>query len=162
MKTLDQLSEYVDTVADGDENIIVLSQFVPTKGSASDQPSPTQLNGIVISHPSSGVLQVECGKQDQVQSYICIITAGAPIPSSFNINEAGQLFIGPSTVPGNTETGTGPVTGTNPFAAILDFNPSRKKTIIGLTPGTTYYFVFIGINASGVSQFSTPVAAICT
>lgn len=164
MAAFDTLSAYVDSVANGNDSVIILSQFVPTKGTASGVPAPTQLSGVVITHPSTGVLEVECGKQDQVTSYICIVTAGAPMPPTLNINEAGQLVIGQSIIP-TPSNPSEPGRGTNPtapFAAVIDFKPNRRKTIYGLTPGTVYYFVFIGTNANGVSQFSTPVAAVCT
>ena len=160
MKGMDTMADYVSKLAAGDANIITLSGFVPTKGTASEAPAPVKPTGVTVKHGSSGRLLVECDKQDQAIGYGCIMTVGAPLSASVVVNEAGQLLISEKGEPkaaDNTpiSTSDGMVKGT------FDLNPSRKKEFINLMPGTVYYFVFYAYNAKGVSSLSDPVNIMC-
>ncbi len=164
MGMLDTNAVFVDSIAQGNENIIWLSGFKPTKGTASKKPSPTQFLGVELTRGSTGVIYAECEYQKIVDVYICIMTVGAPIPAGININSGGQLPVGEN-APIPPIDPVNPVPTFMPFvharAAVLDFKKGRKKKFLGLTPGVTYYFTFFGINAAGVGQFSETKSIVC-
>ena len=157
MEGLDLLAEYVDSIANGDANIITIAGFVPTKGVVSNTPVPVQVEGVKLVRGSVGELTAECNKQAGVISYCCIMTVGQPLPPNIIINDAGQMQI-------NTQE---PIPSEAALAAtitsggVIDFNTNRKKTFIGLTPGIIYYFKFFGINASGVGTLSASAHIMC-
>jgi len=165
MDVLDETAEYVDEVANGDPNIIYLSGFKPTKGTASAVPEPTQFQDIKLSRGATGELIAECENQKYVDTYICIMSIGEPIPDDIGIDAAGQLFLGsndaPIPTPPEGEEGAEPAPLETPQGAIVDFNKPRRKKFIGLTPGVTYYFSFFGINASGVGPLSVAKSIVC-
>lgn len=146
---LDQLAEYVDSVALGDGNIIMLSGFVPTKSTTSDAPVPVQLTDVRVSRGSTGEVMVECEKLDGASNYACIMTEGTPLPSGVVLNAKGQLVFLVGDVPGAAAS------------SVIDFNPTRRKLFIGLTPGSLYYFVMFASNASGVGPLSASVSIMC-
>ena len=150
MAELDVLAEYVNTVADGNEDTILLSGFKPTKGTASKPPKPVEITGVTVKRGAAGQLLADCDNQDFVTSYVCIVTVGAPPPPEYVISDSGQLYI----------VGQEPVPPT-PTGAIFDFNKNHKKTFSGLVSGTRYYFTYFGINSEGVGPLSAPVSSIC-
>ncbi len=150
---MDTMAIYVDSVANGDANIITTAGFVPTKGTASPVPAPVILENIELTRGNTGQLLAESEKQEGVDVYICLLTPNEPPPANMKI-VGGQLVLE------NDNGTTTPLTTAVP-AAVLDFNKSRKKKFIGLTPGTMYYFTFFGINAQGVGDFSVPVGILC-
>jgi hypothetical protein len=156
---LDRMSEYVDTVANGDANVITLSGFVPTKGTTTEVPAPAQPTGVKVARGTTGILLAECDKQAQAVSYGCIMTTGAALPDSVIMNGKGQLVISSPDSPG-----TGPSVPLGPPASLVgsvDLNQNRKKEFLNLEPGTTYYFVFFAVNASGVSPLSISASLMC-
>lgn len=154
MDTLDQNAAYVDSVANGDPNVIMLAGYTPTKATGSDVPEPEQPTQVDLSRGSTGVLKAECNVQRYAESYVCLMTEGAPPPSNIMVNAAGQIVMNSGLNPDGTPT-------TEPTSLVLDLNKSRKKEFMGLTPGTTYYFVFIVINASGVGPMSDVRSIMC-
>jgi hypothetical protein len=48
-----------------------------------------------------------------------------------------------------------------PSGGILDFNKGRKKQLMDLTPGTTYWVTMFGINTAGVGPLCPPVSIVC-
>jgi hypothetical protein len=156
---LDMLAEYVDTVADGNENIILLSGYKPTKISPSEIPAPTQLNMVTLTRGASGELVAECETQSGTVWYGAILTSGEPIPVNVQIDGSGQLVLvgdEPATASATVTSATG-----NPTNVVFDFNPTRKKRFKGLLPGVTYYLTMFASNASGVGSLSIPVSAMC-
>ena len=157
---LDTMSDYVNTVAQGSESIILQSGFVPSKGNRSEAPRPLQPTGVSVKRgTASGVLLAECANQDVAINYGCIMTVGQPLPSNVKLNSGGQLVF--------SDGGTAPLSSkealsTSSLSGILDLNPGRRKRFENLTPGTVYYFVFYAANASGVSEFSNSVSIMCT
>ena len=92
----------------------------------------------------------ECDALTMADTFVAILAAGFPLPPGTMINGSGQLVIG-----------EGPSPGPQPISVIFDFNKSRKKKFMGLTPGTTYYIYFFAINASGVSPLSDVRSLMC-
>lgn len=146
---LDTLALFVDETADGLESTITTSGFLPTKGTPSIGPEPTQLQDIVLTRGVTRTIIAECENQDAAAVYICILTEGAPLPPNFTLNDAGQMTI------------NGGSSSPSPSSGIIDFSKGRRKTFINLTVGVNYYFVFFVINARGVGPMSLPVSILC-
>ena len=150
LDALDEMALYVDTVADGNRAIILLSGFVPTKDSQTPKPAPTVLTDIELVYGATGQIASICERQEGVDFYCCIMTAGAPLPPNFEMSLQGQLIFsegGPS--------------GSSPSSGAIDMNKQRRKLFGNLTLGVEYFFVYIAINANGVSAMSTPVSIVC-
>jgi hypothetical protein len=160
MGGLDDTSTYVDTVANGDANLITLAGYVPTKGSASEVPAPVQVTGLKAWRGSSGQLYVECDKQQVAVSYGCIMSVGGQLPPDVIMNASGQLNF-PSNTPPTPPPPINPMVTDGPTGGSIDFNTSRRKLFINLTPGVTYYFVMFAINAAGVGPISEPESIMC-
>lgn len=158
---LDEMADYVDSVALGDPNIITTAGFVPTKGVNSKAPNPVQPTGVTVKRESYGILVAECDKQDQAVAYGCIMTANEPLPDTVVINGSGQLVVSESGSPvaaNNTaiSASDGMISGT------FDLNMNRKKRFLNLIPGVKYYFRFYAMNAQGVSSLSDSVSLMCS
>jgi hypothetical protein len=159
---IDATASYVDTIADGDENIITLAGFDATKGTKSDAPKPVQASGVKVKAGDTGVLHAECDKQDVAVAYGCIMTAGEPIPFDINIDNAGQMQIGgDEPMPPMPPTAAAGVMAAIASGGIIDFNMGRKKTFTNLARGVTYYFYFFAVNARGVGGISLPAQGWC-
>jgi hypothetical protein len=156
---LETMADYVDGEARGSEAIILMSGFVPTKGNSSSAPKPEQPTGVILRHVSTGVLRIECDNQVAVDTYLCILTANAPIPMGINVTENGQIIGMGSSKPETAQAMTA-LSFIGPDF-VFDFNKSRKKIFSGLVPGTVYYAAFIAINAQGVSKLSVPASIMC-
>jgi hypothetical protein len=156
-------ASYVDTLVNGDENIVILAGYKPSKPYSSDVAKPTKLNGATLKRDDqeSGKLIAECATQNGVNAYVCIITEGAPAPSNINITSAGQLILQGDSNPLPPTSSTDGSDATNPIMAAFDFNQNRRKEFTELTPLKTYYAVFFAINAGGVGPFSDPASVVC-
>jgi hypothetical protein len=155
---LDQLSYYVDELANGNEVLIVQSGFKPTKGSYSARPEATIPTGVKLYQGTTGVLHAECDNQPGVDTYLCLLIAGMALPEGIIINQFGQLIFPNNGIP---PVGGTPGVPTYGPPAIMDFNKNCKKEFTGLVPGVKYYVVFVAINASGVSPISEVVSLLC-
>lgn len=159
LAALDQLAAYVDSVAQGNEAVILLAGFVPSKGNRSGAPAPVQPTGVLVKRgEASGVLLAECANQDAAINYGCIVTKNEPLPDTVVLNDNGQLVVNATA---QLPAGGGTATGMGSAIGIFDLNPSRKKRFANLTPGAMYYFVFFAANATGVSDLSDPVGIMC-
>jgi len=160
MNDLDTLAEYVDSVADGNANLILLSGFVPSKGSRSGSTVPDAPTGLVVKNAAaSGVIVAECENQEGVLNYGCIVTVDAPLSGNVEINEGGQLeitYVAPTTSEGSSTLST-----TGGAIGYIDLNPSRRKTFKNLKTGHMHYFVFYAANSAGVSSLSISVGIMC-
>lgn len=159
IKALVTTAEYVNTLVYGNENIVILAGYRPSKSNSSNVPKPTKLKGVTLKRDeeNSGKLIAECKAQAGVNAYVALLTEGAPLPPEIVISETGQLVI--------KETGE-PIKLAAPDAAgaikgIFDFNQLRRKEFVGLTPLSTYYVVFFGINAGGVGSLSDAASVVC-
>ena len=159
LAALDQMAEYVTLMAKGNENIILLGGFVPSKGNRSEAPAPVAPTGISVKWgEASGTILAECENQAVALSYTCIVTVNKPLPADVKLNDAGQLVFANSEPKPPGEVAA---LNTASISGFVDFNPGRKKTFKNLIPGTTYYFLFFASNATGVRSFSESKSIMC-
>ena len=139
LDALDQNADYVDEIADGNEELIINAGYVPTKTSASSKPAPAKPTGVTaVRGSATGQVVVECESVDYAEYYGLIMSNTAEIP--------GFVF----------QDGVVGADGTN-VKLILDINKGRKKIMENLNPGTTYYFWMYAGNAAGISPLSDVV-----
>ncbi len=144
MGGLDKMATYVDAIANGDENIIMLAGFVPTGliGGAAKMASPLAPQLVKVENgASTGELNAECESYHLNHHYGCIVSEGKPLSSGTKLNAQGQIIIDPAQ--------------TNRI--FIDVNNERKKKFTGLTKGTDYFFYFYVVNTGGVSPLSVAV-----
>ena len=156
---LDTLATYVDSVAMGDANIILLSNFTPTNVDESQGHIPTQPEGVDIERGVPGEMFAECLPIEGAIYYGCIVVANHPLDEDFIISALGQIVI--------TEDGIQPpLPPADPIMGdyvkfVLDLNKQRKKHFVGLKVKVTYYFYFYAGNAKGVSALSAVQSLMC-
>ena len=148
IELIDKYNAFVNKVADGVANVIIISGFTPVhsvpnvKEVAPGQPtSVTIFNGSV-----SGILNSECESFGTNHHYGCIACEGHPLPDGIQILLTGILVM-PSNVT---------------FRIFHHFTHSRKKVITGLTKGIEYYFYYYVTNTAGVSVLSVVVSKMCS
>lgn len=157
MAALDTLADYVNGVALGNPDIIILAGYEPTKGSSNNVPPPLQAQNVTITRGTPGTLITDCDPVANADSYGVILIAGEPLPDNIIMNGLGQLQImddgaGIAASPSGT-TAAIPV-----IKALIDLNKSRRKTFINLEIGVTYYVYYWSMNAGGVSPLSEVVS----
>ena len=156
---LDTTANYVNIVAAGDENIIILAGYVPSKSTSTSVPKPSKITGVeMVRSDVSGSISAYCKKQTGVNTYICVLTEGAPLPEGFTVSAAGQLVY--TNVEGASALAT-VVAASSLSAVYVDLNQSRYKEFQDLAPLKTYYCKFIGINAGGVGPMSNATSIVC-
>lgn len=145
MGGLDKMAIYVDSVANGDANVIILSGFEPTSGAGGATLAKTKATAPqtvkVTNGVSTGEIDAECESFGTGHHYGCIVSEGQALSASTKLNAQGQLMIDPNQT----------------HRIILDLNSDRKKRFTGLTKGTDYYFYFYVVNTGGVSPLSVVV-----
>ncbi len=145
IKMLNGLADYVDNIANGDENIVLMSGFIPTDNKKNKPTNkPNQPTDVKVTRGTVGVIEAECATVDKAV-YGCILT-DAPLSKGVVINALGQLSVPKDAFSGNI---------------LVDLNKSRKKYFQGLIPKTTYYVYFYIVNTKGVSVLSDEVSIIC-
>ena len=144
---MDEYADYVDIIADGDEDIITLSGFDVADGSAAHQKQTVPSTPVAKAERSdtSGEIVVETTTNGRDSYYGCLISEGMPLNSGTTMSPTGLLYI----PPGNT----------NRVIHALDVH--RVKKIMGLTKGVNYWVYFYVANTAGVSQLSTGVDVMC-
>ncbi len=147
---LDFLADQVDLVANGDKDMITLSGFTPTKDSTAEPVKPGQPI-VTIKRGIAGELISSCNKVEHAKHYICIMTAGAPIPAPFVISADGIITLFEKSNPDPSPDLLG---------GWMSITDKREKHFTGLTAGTTYYFYYIAINATGAGPISEPVSIV--
>lgn len=159
MGALDTLAGYVNTLADGDADIITTAGFVPTKPSTSTAPVPAAPLLRTLSRGSTRQLIAECKPVSSAEYYGCILIQGTPMPPVLTFNGNGQLVaVAESNTPPNPNEYK-PEPGSIIIA--IDFNKSRRKQFAGLIKGVEYFFYFYAVNATGVSPLSEPFSIVC-
>ncbi len=144
--TLSDFGLYVDPIANGDENIIILAGFVPTKTSTSEKPLPGKP---VASLNQNGVgsLIGECPIVSDGQTYGGILTNRPFV--GISVTEEGELEITPD-----------PEGAPDRFAKFT-FSMARKKTFDGLISGQRYYLYMWSVNTKGAGAISDVVNQVC-
>ena len=149
MAGLDLNAAFVDSVAKGDINIIILSGYNYTSTTDAIIVKPSQAHSLTLTAGTilpSGEMEVECETfHGGVFTYGCIVSEGVPLAAGWLLNPQGQFVITPGT--------------TNRI--FHDVNNQRKKKFVGLTKGIEYYFYFYVTNSAGVSVLSVMKSGIC-
>ncbi len=139
--TLTKIAEYVNTVANGNESIINLSGFVPTKNTASKSaPIENAATGTVKRGPAAGQISLESTaiKGKGTVNYSVVVAIGAPLPDgSFN----NGVFVVNNTA----------------VNCVLDYTRPRKKVISNLPPGSKVYVYFLAANPAGAAPIGEPI-----
>ena len=136
--TLDLLADYVNSVANGDESLILLSGYIPSATAAQKNIPVEKINAFIAKRTeNTGEIMVEIPAINNrgVVNYFCICTETAPLAGPILID--GQLKL---------EAMDAKVR--------YDFTKSRKKYFKTLTPGVTYYFYVFASNTVSVSPLS--------
>ncbi|MGE0636472.1 MAG: hypothetical protein AB7G44_07225 [Bacteroidia bacterium] len=149
------LADYVDSVAQGDVNIILLSGYQPTKGSPSAAVPPARAENVKLEIAAPGEMNGSCAVVAGAENYCAILAAEEPLPVNTNINGFGQLVVNDGD---GTATPAASAAALSEIKFVLDFNKSRIKKFTGLTKGTVYYLYYFSINAAGVSPLSIAVS----
>ncbi len=134
-------AEYVDTVADGDESIINLSGFVPTKTTTTKSTAIIEpATGTVKRGPNTGQITTESKaiKGKGVIIYNIIVSIGAPLPDGCFVN--GELRMASSTV-----------------NFVMNITRPRKKVVSNLPPGSTVYVYFLASNPVSAAPIGQPL-----
>ncbi len=136
---LNTLAVYVDSIAQGNESIILLAGFQPTSTTSQASPALEKIEVIRLT-PSSvdgqALIDTPAIKNKGVTGYGLILKSGAPL--SVQDFDGTQLRLNTSA----DET------------LIIDFGKNRKKVVNGLDNLTTYYAYMVAINPTGVSPLS--------
>ena len=139
LQALDDNADYVDGIANGSEIIIVSAGYVPTKTTKSPKPAPLKPEGVKAKRgPAIAEILVECPAQKGGLFYGLIICVGVPLVNTNLLN--GQLSL-----------------DENNMILGVDLNKSRKKVVLDLAVGTTYYFYMYCGNSNGISPLSDAV-----
>ena len=141
LDVLELLRIYVDQLANGDESLINLSGFVPTKSMVSKSaPLVVQESFDVRRTTNLGEVEVVIHKQSgyDVLWYFAICSSISDLPPSVVKN-------GVFKVPSGSET------------MLICFANGRTKVFSNLTTGKMYYFYVVAANSISVSPLSSPV-----
>jgi hypothetical protein len=135
---LDLLADYVDSVALGDESLIILSGFVPSASIAQSSIPLTKIDSFSVkrtANDSELAVEIPAINNHGTINYFCICSEGAPIANPIIID--GQLIL---------ENVTNKIR--------YDYSKARRKLFKTLTPGVTYYFYVFACNTVSVSPIS--------
>lgn len=156
MDALDLLSAETDKVADGDEAVIILAGFTPTKAPG-ETVKPGQTT-VTVKRGIANELISTCALLEGAKHYGCIVTEGAPLPEDIIIDGNGRIVWSANSSP---SPGPGPLPGPTPTRVFLDFTDQREKHFTDLVHDTTYYFYYYAVNAKGVGPLSEVVSMVC-
>lgn len=152
MNMLDTTADYVDTVANGNEGIILDGGFVPTKGTASAVVTPLKATGVTLVRTANNAeLVSDCDVVLGAETYGAVLTS-EPLGEDVIITPWGQIIVRDDEGAASPAPALAPAI--SPIRYVLDLNKNRRKTFTGLQIGTTYYVYYWSINAAGVSPLS--------
>ncbi len=140
---MDLFNTAVDTRANGDENIITLGGFIPTKVTRSASTLPGIPTVIFGRGEASRILVADCKVVPGAEFYGAVLTTKELTNTAI---VEGQLVIA--------------LVDTASIVRI-DVNKKRKKQFNALIKGTEYYTYFFAGNTAGVSQLSNVQSTIC-
>ena len=144
---LEELGIYVDSVALGDEVIIILAGYVPTKTTKSEKPLPGKPEP-EISLAGSGSLAITCPVVPTASGYVAILT--------------NRPFVDISVSDKGTVTTTPDPEGSPDRFFVINASCSREKIFYGLMPTIRYYVYYFAINTKGAGAISDPVNLVCS
>ena len=146
---LDSNAEYIDGVAKGNVNIIILSGYDHTSTQTIWSVKPIQPQAVVLTSGTSlpsGEMEIECETfHNGTFTYGCIVSEGMPLPAGWLLNPQGQFEITPGAL----------------NRIFHDVNNQRKKRFVGLKKGVEYFFYYYVTNSAGVSVLSEVKSGIC-
>ncbi len=157
---LDLLADYVDEIADGNEDTILLSGFVPTKAGSTEPQKPGVPAAIELKRGSTTEIFAQCGPVTGAEYYGCIVVGGKPLPEGVIIDENGAIVIRKESEPTPEPEPVGDVPN-GAVAFLLDLTKQRTKQFTGLQAHVTYYVYFYAGNPTGVSALSTVQSILC-
>ncbi|MEC4050649.1 hypothetical protein OX284_014515 [Flavobacterium sp. SUN046] len=137
---LDRLRVYVDFLANGDESLINLSGFDPTKGTINKTTPLVLVDSFEARRtPNLGEVEVEIHKDTAVEIawYFVICSKFSNLTS--DTIENGLLDIQDSHI-----------------GMVINFNNGRIKKFTKLSTGVMYYFYVFAVNSVSVSALSNP------
>jgi hypothetical protein len=126
---LDLMADYVDSVANGDESIIILSGFVPSASTVQSNTPLVKIDVFTAKRTTTdGEIAVEIPAISNHGSinYFCVCSENAALVNPTIVD--GQLVLDSATT-----------------KVRYDYSKSRRKSFRALTPGVTYYF-YVGSN----------------
>jgi len=137
--TLGKTADYVDVVANGDESIIYLAGYVPTKGTNSKSQPITEAATGTAKRGEAGqiVTNAAAVKNKGTISYSVVVSVGTTLPEGSYVN--GQVQISGTTL------------------VVVNSSRNRKKIIYNLPSGISYVY-FLAYNPVSASPLGEPVS----
>jgi len=143
LNALESNAAYVDSIANGNEDLIVKAGYLPTRLTKTRLAPPAKPSGVKATRgEASGMLVLQCAVQKTAEVYGAIIAEGAPLTYANFSN--GRLTVPPGTT----------------HQIIVDTNRMRKKIFTGLTPGTIYHCYMFCSNRNGSSTLSDGISVM--
>jgi hypothetical protein len=136
--TLDLLADYVDSIAQGDESVIILSGYVPSASISQSNIPLDRIDAFSVKRTNIDAeiaVEIQAINHHGTVNYFCICSEGSPLPNPILVD--GQLVL---------ENISNKVR--------YDFMKSRKKIFKSLQPGVVYYFYVFACNTVSVSPLS--------
>jgi len=143
LSDMDLFSIAVDARANGNEDIIILGGFKPTKVTRSASTVPGIPIVTIGRGEASRIVVAECKVVPGAEFYGALLTTKELTETAIR---EGQLIIAPADIA---------------FIIRIDMNKQRKKQFNALIKGTEYYTYFFAGNTAGISQLSNVQSTIC-
>ncbi len=147
MLVLNKEADFVDGIAKGDKEKIILSGFNPTTHPSQKGTSiyPYQPTGVCfVADTPTGEIHTSCDHHDGIVTYGCIVSEGQPLRDGVTISKDGQVKIPPCL-----------------NNIIMSVSHQRQKEITNLTPGANYYIYYYVVNTAGASPISIGLKVLC-
>ncbi len=147
--TLFSMSEYVDSIAVGDLDLIKLAGYDATWDPAQSKGKsvPPKEMGLSLKRINDATNQLvsDCGTYPPDCYFLGILTEGFPLPHEFTVDEYGNIKFPPTTN----------------FKIFINSGKIGKKTWKNLKSGGTYYCYYLVTNRHGMSLLSNEAKNIC-
>ncbi len=140
IELLDSLRIYVDSLANGEESLINLSGFVPTKGNVTKTAALELVDSFDVRRTANlGEVEVEIHKNTSVDVVWYFVICSTLSNLSTDTIQNGFLTV--------QEAHLG---------MAINFNNGRIKKFTKLSTGVMYYFYVFAVNSVSVSVLSSP------
>jgi hypothetical protein len=134
----DEVADYVDEVADGDEDTILLSGFKPTKGAKEEAGVPKQMH-LELKSPNTGTLQYKSDTENVGKDATYFLVGKTKNVATLTQDADGKIII---------ET-------TGPCKIVFAPVRTKKGLITGMPSEEIMEFVIGAVNAAGVGPVSS-------